>query len=516
MAYPVEEGDVLAGKYQVESVLGKGGMGVVVAATHLQLKERVALKFLLPQSASEPEFAARFQREAQLMAKLRSEHVVRVSDVGVLDTGAPYMVMELLEGADLRDVIREVGQLPLDVALDYFLQACEGVAEAHALGIVHRDLKPTNLFVSQRRDGSSLVKVLDFGISKFHGDDVEDDDQLTGAATVLGSPKYMPPEQLRSSRDADHRADVWALGAILQELLTSAPPFSGTTTTALCAAIIGDTPTPIRQRRPDLPESLERVMFRCFEKDRDQRWQSVAELASEVVLATCPEDPAALLSVERIARLLAPVSLGGGRAGVLARSGASPLLNQTGTNPSMNRSGSYATSRRAENTPSSGRLQVARTSSPNHDEISVSAPGHSGSTPPPSQRGSNRGVMLAIIGAVVGLGGIAFAVFRPGAAPPAEPVTAGTPPSAGVPAASTAPMASEAPPTGKAPPATSEAPAASQPSPAASEAPTARNDDKKKKGAPVAKGPAVAPPAPSPTTPPAKEKPVANPLEDRH
>ncbi|RYE95126.1 MAG: serine/threonine protein kinase, partial [Myxococcales bacterium] len=216
--YPVAVGDVLAGKYRVETIIGKGGMGFVVAAMHLQLHESVALKFLLPQAANEPEYAARFEREARMMAKLRSEHVVRVIDVDKLESGAPFMVMELLDGTDLRDIIREVRQVPLDVALDYFLQACEGVAEAHAQGIVHRDLKPTNIFVTQRRDGSTLVKVLDFGISKLQSDG-DEDDQLTGAATILGSPRYMPPEQLRSSRNVDHRADVWALGAILQELL---------------------------------------------------------------------------------------------------------------------------------------------------------------------------------------------------------------------------------------------------------------------------------------------------------
>src|SRR6266542_4042743 len=166
MSAPVSEGDLLAGKYRVERVLGGGGMGVVVAAHHLQLARRVALKFLLPEACSQPGSVERFLREARSAAQIGSEHVARVSDVGTLETGAPYMVMEYLKGDDLSQVLKTRGRLPLQEALDYVLQACEAVAEAHAIGIVHRDLKPANLFLTQRADGSPLVKVLDFGISK--------------------------------------------------------------------------------------------------------------------------------------------------------------------------------------------------------------------------------------------------------------------------------------------------------------------------------------------------------------
>lgn len=523
MSYPVKEGDILAGKYKVESVLGKGGMGVVVAATHLQLKERVALKFLLPQASTEPEFAARFQREAQFMAKLRGEHVVRVSDVGVLETGSPYMVMEFLEGTDLRDVIREINQLPLDVAIDYFLQACEGVAEAHSLGIVHRDLKPTNLFVTQRRDGSPLVKVLDFGISKIHGDGEDEDDQLTGAATVLGSPKYMPPEQLRSSRDVDHRADVWALGAILQELLTGAPPFAGPTTTALCAAIISDPPQPLRQRRPDLPEALEQVMLRCFEKDRDQRFQNVAELVSEIVLAACPEDATALLSVERIARLHSTpsLSLTSGRAAVLARSGASPLLGQTSTNPSISRTGLYTPSQKPESSPS-GHHRVTHNST---SEVSMSASGRVGSLLPPSQTQPNHNKLFlgfGILGLLLGAG--AF-LFRPRVPPsPSTPISQAkevgsketpsalpSPPTSviSIPTSSASSPIPSSSTTVEHPPSASESPPS---------APEHGKDVNKKKGGTIPRGYVAPPPVAPPVAPPpaTKEKPVANPLEDRH
>src|SRR4051812_31818578 len=166
MPAPVEAGRILAGKYRVERVLGEGGMGVVVAAMHLELEERVALKFLLPQMANNAEYVARFVREARAAAKIRSPHVARVSDVGRLEDGSPYMVMEYLEGADLARYLEQHGRLALEEAVTYVLQVCEALAEAHPIGIVHRDLKPGNLFRVQLSDGSPSIKVLDFGISK--------------------------------------------------------------------------------------------------------------------------------------------------------------------------------------------------------------------------------------------------------------------------------------------------------------------------------------------------------------
>src|SRR6185369_9371107 len=160
------EGDVVAGKYRVERVLGKGGMGVVVAAEHTVLRQKVAIKFLLPEAMQRKGAAERFEREARAASAIQNEHVARVTDVGVLETGAPYMVMEYLTGKDLGELIRERGKLPIPEAVDYLLQASEAIAEAHALGIIHRDLKPANLFVTTRPDGTPLVKVLDFGLSK--------------------------------------------------------------------------------------------------------------------------------------------------------------------------------------------------------------------------------------------------------------------------------------------------------------------------------------------------------------
>jgi serine/threonine-protein kinase len=294
----VRPGTVLAGKYRIERVLGQGGMGVVVAAEHLQLAQRVALKFLLPEACSNGQAVARFLREARAAVQIQSEHVARVSDVGQLETGAPYMVMEFLQGSDLGAVLAARGPLPVPEAVDYVLQAGEAIAEAHSLGIVHRDLKPANLFLTQRRDGSPLVKVLDFGISKATQADAGMN--LTATSAVMGSPYYMSPEQVRSAKDVDARADIWALGVILQELVAGSPPFVAETASALFASIIADTPASVRVARPDLPVALEQLIARCLEKDRNRRFANMAELA----FALGPFAPQSANSVARITRVL--------------------------------------------------------------------------------------------------------------------------------------------------------------------------------------------------------------------
>jgi serine/threonine-protein kinase len=209
----VRVGDVLSGKYRVERVLGTGGMGVVVAAHHLQLDERVAIKFLLPEGLKNAEALARFEREARAAVKIKNEHVARTIDVGKLENGAPYIVMEFLEGSDLASLLRARGALAIDETVEYVLQASEAIAEAHALGIIHRDLKLENLFVVRRADGLMSVKVLDFGISKVTGMAGSGRDVgMTRTSTIMGSPLYMSPEQLHSTRDVDTRTDIWANG----------------------------------------------------------------------------------------------------------------------------------------------------------------------------------------------------------------------------------------------------------------------------------------------------------------
>ncbi len=295
---PIAEGEILAGKYKVERVLGRGGMGVVVAAMHLHLRQRVANKFLLPDA--DKDHVQRFVREARAAVKLKSEHVARVLDVGELPDGSPYMVMEYLDGSDLSRVIRKRGPLPVEDAVDYLLQACEAIAEAHTVGIVHRDLKPANLFLTTAADGSATVKVLDFGISKDTSDQGgEEEMQLTRTTAVLGSPYYMAPEQMRSTRSVDARADLWSIGVILYQLVTKAVPFKAPTFVELALMVVGDEPKKPTDHRPDLPAALEAAILRCIRKNPAERFANVAEFAA----AIAPFGRAgALGSAERIAR----------------------------------------------------------------------------------------------------------------------------------------------------------------------------------------------------------------------
>jgi serine/threonine-protein kinase len=292
---PVRPGDVILGRYRVERVLGAGKMGVVVSAMHVWLDQRVAIKFMIPGAAPAEQYQ-RFLREARAGARLRSPHAVRVIDLGTGEGGAPYLVMEHLEGRDLAAELRARGPLPFDEAVGYVLQACEAVAEAHALGIVHRDLKPANMFLTRSADGAPCVKLLDFGISK-----TQDSIALTANQQSLGSPLYMSPEQLGSAKDVDARADLWSLGASLYELVAGKTPFDATSMMELVARALMKPPTPLATYRSDAPGGFEAVLFQCLEKDRARRFGSVGELAA----ALAPYAPArALPSLERIGGVL--------------------------------------------------------------------------------------------------------------------------------------------------------------------------------------------------------------------
>jgi serine/threonine protein kinase len=275
-------GTVVDGKYRVEKILGEGGMGLVVSAVHLGLEQDVAIKFLLPEAMRNKVAVERFLREAKVAAKVRSEHVARVHDVGTLEEGGvPYIVMEHLEGLDLGQLIDREGALPIEEACEIALQACEALTEVHAAGIVHRDLKPSNLFVTRKVDGSPSVKLLDFGISKLTtlgGDEPGLDPALTQTATIMGSPSYMSPEQLKSTKEVDHRADVWSLGAVLYEAITGKPAFRGESLPQVCAMIASEDPALPSTRRDGLPIELERAVLRCLVKDPESR-ATLVELA---------------------------------------------------------------------------------------------------------------------------------------------------------------------------------------------------------------------------------------------
>jgi serine/threonine-protein kinase len=310
---PFREGDVVAGKYAIERVLGRGGMGIVVSAQHLQLRQRVAIKFLLWTPEMSADTIPRFLREAQAAARIQSERVVRVLDVATLSDGVPYMVMEFLDGRDLSQLLTLRGPLPLDEAVGYMLQACEGVAEAHAAGIVHRDIKPANLFVCDRGGGRSLVKVLDFGISKSKDPKATSDDAgLTKTSAVMGSPLYMSPEQMASAKYVDVRTDIWSLAVSLFELVTGKTPFTGDSMTELIAAVLQREPLSLRALRADLPEAFANALARALEKDRERRYAHVAEFAA----AIAPFGPRhSDATVERISDALGRTRATGGAAG---------------------------------------------------------------------------------------------------------------------------------------------------------------------------------------------------------
>lgn len=277
---PFAPGDVICDKYQVIGLIGAGGVAFVVAALHLELGEMVALKFLRPESLAHPEIVERFASEARAAARIKSEYVCRVYDVGVLPDGAPFIVMEYLEGKDLSVVLAEQGRLPVKAAVEYVLQVCEALACAHAAGIVHRDIKPENLFITRPAGNVTVVKVLDFGISKTALTQRTDRQRnFTKTMLPMGTPAYMSPEQIRACGEVDARSDVWALGCVLFELITGTSAFDAPSLVQLGAAILEREPTPLRAILPEAPQELAAIVLKCLDKDPSQRFQNVGELA---------------------------------------------------------------------------------------------------------------------------------------------------------------------------------------------------------------------------------------------
>jgi serine/threonine-protein kinase len=413
-------------------------------------------------------------REARAAVKIHSEHIARVIDVNMMPNGSPYMVMEYLHGSDLAHVLQERGKLPLEEATLYVIEACDAIAEAHAYGIVHRDLKPANLFLAKLSDGSSRIKVLDFGISKSITTGSTPDVSLTRTSSMMGSPLYMSPEQIRSTRDVDSRTDIWALGVILYELLTGNLPFAGTSIPELAAKILLEPPIPLSHYRPDLPEELGAVLMRALQKDPNTRYPT----AGEFVLDLVPYAPRkARVNVERITKLLTQAGMS-----------SSSLMPE-------------APGARESTEPPAHR--------PQRGDSTVTE--FAGSAKPKSAP-SHTGKLVALAAAaVVLLGAVSFFAFGRGepasapagqaqspALPPATPAAAAEHP----PLAPLAPAAPAAQPTAPVEPAAAPAVSATNPTPTVAKAPARKTAAAVEPKSTAQKPPAApAPAAPVATTP---------------
>ncbi len=414
-------------------------MGVVVQAVHVGLRQRVAIKFLQTRAKAKQgqidENRARFLREAQAASQIKSEHAAKVTDVGEMEGGSPYMVMEFLQGKDLDQVVSEQGPLPVETACRYLMQACEALAEAHRLGIIHRDIKPANLFLTTRADGDPIVKVLDFGIAKAN------DGILTQSSAGMGTLLYMPPEQLSNAKRVDARSDIWALGVTLFELLTRRTPFDAGNEDMvdMMQRIKAAAPAyTLRALRPDAPEALERIITACLQRLPDQRIDSVATL----VAALAPFSPEqGAISVQRTRK-------------ILERSGSLPVVTQkkpanedrteiwTGPGiPSAERSGSL---------PTIPMYPL---------EAEPSRPSHAGGTQPawgqtnppaptPARAKPSRGLLIGggvALAASVGIGSFFLFTYVAASSPESPPSTANRASSASVPSSAVTVASASAP-----------------------------------------------------------------------
>ena len=419
-------GDVVSGKYLIEGSLGEGGVGRVMMARNIELDERVALKFLKPEMLSQPEIVGRFMREAKAACSIKSEYVASVYDVGQTEGGAPYLVMDYLDGKDLGAVIHERGPLSVRESSEFLLQACEGIAVAHSLGIVHRDIKPENLFVTTRA-GMSVIKVLDFGISKtaLTGSVFGSEIPLLKTVNLMGTPLYMSPEQVRCSDAIDARSDIWALGMVLYEVLTGTLPFPTTSLTELCAAILEQPLQSLAQHRNDLPDAFVAVVEKCLEKDPAKRYQNVSELA----IALMPFAPRrARICAERATQALAAKGLAEARR--FDSTMPPPDLSRSSQNPL------YISS----TIPRLGSLPNI----PLGETSSLAAAAVATTTTPPSNR-KKLGAVLAVCALVVAV--VAIVIVKSTASGPA-PITATAPPAqTALPTATTAEKTADPKPT---------------------------------------------------------------------
>ena len=340
----VKPGDVLAGKYRVERVLGAGGMGYVVAARHLQLDQMVAMKFLRKGALDNAEAGTRFLREAKAVVKLRNEHIAKVYDVGTLESGEPYIVMEHLDGCDLAALAKQRHTIPASEACEYVMQACEALAEAHSLGIIHRDIKLANLFITRGPAGGPLVKVLDFGISKTNPFG-ESEHDMTRTSSMLGSPRFMSPEQMRDPRAVDGRSDIWSLGVVLYRLIAGRPPFEADTLGRLLTMVMHEQEPPLSSVRGDLPLGFDMVIARCLQKDPATRFTNVAELAYALA-PFCVDPIRARSAADRIAAVLslpfAPITGDPSMPFPMASGQAMPASNRASVPPGASDTGTAA------------------------------------------------------------------------------------------------------------------------------------------------------------------------------
>ena len=276
-------GEIVLNKFRVEAQLGRGGMGEVLSVRNLSLDQCFAMKVMRGDRAMHTT-AERFRREARVAARVRSPHVASVFDAGRLDDGTEYLLMEYLQGETLLERVRRDGALPPSVAVDVALQVCLGLAAVHAVGIVHRDLKLENIFLVDHGECAPVAKVLDFGIAKLarEGSMSRAGEALTSANGGLGTPPYLPPEQVLSPSTADARSDIYALGACMYLMLTRRPAFSAPDQETVLRDILAKPPTPLRLVRDDVPAELEAIVLKCLAKEREQRYRDVAELAADL------------------------------------------------------------------------------------------------------------------------------------------------------------------------------------------------------------------------------------------
>ena len=406
----VHEGQLVAGKYRVERVLGEGGMGIVVKATHVALEQSVAIKLLREEMRDKPAVVERFAREAKALARLTSEHVTHVIDVASLDDGSPYIVMEYLDGEDLAVLVEREGALPTETAVGYVLEACEAIAEAHSVRVIHRDLKPANLFLARRPgEKKPIVKVLDFGISKVLDEAVS----LTKTASGLGSALYMAPEQMRNAKDCDERADVWAIGVILYELLSGEVPFGGQSVHQVVANVLDQNRKKLSERVPAVPPEIEKLVEECLVLDPKNRLRSVADIAERIAPFGPPESKDSLDRVRRF--------LGANEPVVLPRPEIRTRAADTDPTPSQ-------------------RLELG---SAKTEEHAITLPTPSSTVPDSHVPTRNKIGALVALGVALCLVAAGVAVSRGSSTPSADPALAAPPtPSMSAAQAHTAPLAS--------------------------------------------------------------------------